>query len=70
MSQKSPFGILASQDSGLELLLEVLKSAAGFYIGTSTQDGPYSRESVEYWPTDAKAREALKNGIWTQRLYL
>ncbi len=31
--------------------LQVLKSRAGYYIGTCDEDGlPYSRESVEYWP--------------------
>lgn len=67
MSQKTPFGILASQFCGLTLPLEVLKSAAGFYIGTSTQEGPCSRESVEYWPTGTAAWDALKNQSWTQR---
>lgn len=62
MSQKTPFGILASQNCGPTLPLEVLKSAAGFYIGTSTQEGPYTRESAEYWN-----QVALENGLWTQR---
>jgi hypothetical protein len=29
----------------------VLRSAAGHYIGTADDDGPVSRESVEYFPT-------------------
>lgn len=69
MLKKSSFGIMASQICGLKLPLEVLSSHAGFYIGTSTEIGSCSRESVEYWATDTKAYEALKNHIWTQRLH-
>ena len=67
--QKTPYGVLAAQDRGLRLPLEVLKSRAGFYIGTSTQEGPYSRESVEYWQAESEAWSALKNQTWTQRLH-
>lgn len=67
MSQKTPFGILASQHCGPTLPLEVLKSRAGFYIGTSSDEGPYSRESVEYWHAESEAWNALKNQTWTQR---
>jgi hypothetical protein len=70
MSQKTPFGILASQHCGPTLPLEVLKSAAGFYIGTSTQEGPYTRESAEYWNEKGAAQVALENGLWTQRKHL
>lgn len=66
MSKEST-GFLASQDGGLILPLTVLKSAKGFYIGTSTPDGPYSRESVEYWNEQGAAQVALQNGLWTQR---
>lgn len=69
MSQNSPFGILAAQSCGPLLPLEVLKSRAGFYIGTSTDEGPYSRESVEYWHEESEAWYALKNQTWTQRLH-
>lgn len=34
----------------LELPLQVLMSNAGFYIGTLDEEGPASRESVEYYP--------------------
>lgn len=67
MSQKSPFGMLAAQSRGPLLRLEVLKSRAGFYIGTSTEEGPYSRESVEYWAAKSEALDALRNQTWTQR---
>lgn len=53
--------------SGLTLELQVLQSAGGFYLGTCTADGPFSRESVEYWPSSTEAAVALKNGTWTQR---
>ena len=48
--------------------LLVLKSAAGYYIGTITEDGyPYSRESVEYYKTQSEADVALATKSFTQR---
>ncbi|MEJ6002497.1 hypothetical protein WG898_17855 [Paucibacter sp. AS307] len=52
---------------GMRLPLQVLRSQAGFYIGTATDDGPCSRESVEYWPTEDAATTALTTGDWNQR---
>lgn len=49
--------------------LEVCRSRAGYYLGTRDVDGlPFSRESVEYWPTAAAAEAARALGSWTQRL--
>ena len=59
-------GKLALEYCGVSLPLEVLRSGAGFYIGTFN-DGPCSRESVEYFPTESKAASALAEGTWTQR---
>jgi hypothetical protein len=49
--------------------LQVLKSAAGFYIGTlckadwhETLWEPYSRDSACYWPTREEAENALRSG--------
>lgn len=62
-----PSGLLASQ-TGYQLPIRVLKSAAGFYIGTCLDyEGPVSRESVEYWPTQSAAIAALQDNTWTQR---
>jgi hypothetical protein len=48
--------------------LQVLKSRAGYYIGTRDDDGsPYSRESVEYWEKLSDAEAALVDGRWTQK---
>jgi hypothetical protein len=69
MLQNKTIGKLAYECCGLTLTLEVLESRAGFYIGTSTQDGPCSRESVEYWTTARDALHALKNQLWTQRYH-
>lgn len=53
------------------LPLRVLESANGFYIGTADDEGPVSRESVEYWPDKSAAETALA-GVqgkgWSQRL--
>lgn len=59
-------GYLALNFGGEPLTIQVLQSAAGFYIGTY-DEGPYSRESVEYFPTREDAETALQMGTWTQR---
>ena len=61
----APSGLLAAH-AGKRLPLQVLRSAAGLYLGTY-DDGPVSRESVEYFPTHEAARHALETGAWTQR---
>jgi hypothetical protein len=53
---------------GKALPLQVCFSRAGYYVGTLDEQGPVSRESVEYWPTQTAADEALSSGCWTQRL--
>jgi len=61
-------GLLAKRFCGMARELEVLKSAAGFYIGTHDPAlGPVSRESQEYWKTEEKAATALRLQQWTQR---
>jgi hypothetical protein len=60
-------GKLAQQVCGMELPLQVLGSQAGYYIGTTDECGPYSRESVEYFPTKEAAFAALETGEWTQK---
>lgn len=48
------------------ICLRVLNSAAGYYIGTVDSDGlPDSRESAEYFSTQAIAEYALETGSWT-----
>lgn len=66
---KGPIGFLAKK-IGFTLPLQVLESAAGFYLGTADNDGPVSRESVEYWGKKEAAAQALagKEGKdWLQR---
>lgn len=45
-------------DCGHKMPIQVLRSAAGFYIGTECCCGPYSRESG-YYATHAEAEAAL-----------
>jgi len=45
----------------------VCKSAAGFYIGRVCNCGPYSRESIDYYPTYEKAKEAFDESTWRMR---
>lgn len=53
---------------GRSLPIQVLKSAGGFYLGTFVEDeGPFTRESIEYWPKREHAEDALKHGTWTQK---
>lgn len=61
------FGQMAKEFGGKRLELKVLHSNAGYYLGTWDEDGPYSRESQEYWPTEEAAQSALLSGDWTQR---
>ena len=62
---------LAKIQAGLVSPLQVMESHAGFYLGhAETSLGfplPYSRDSVEYFATEALARDALSSGNWTQR---
>ena len=60
-------GRLALEHCGKRLPLQVLRSAAGFYIGTMDDDGPCSRESVEYFKDNMQAATALQWGTWTQK---
>lgn len=48
--------------------LQVLKSQAGFYIGTLSEGLPCSRESVEYYETEKAAMQALIDDSWTQKV--
>lgn len=62
------YGHLAQRFLSEQFELQVMKSNAGYYLGTHSPDGlPVSRESAEYWPTDVKAEAALSSGQWTQR---
>ena len=60
------YGHLAGLD-GLRLPLQVLHSEQGFYLGTSVDGGPYSRESEEYWTTFELSKHALDHQEFTQR---
>ena len=61
-------GQLAHEILGVTLPVTVLQSGNGYYLGThSPEEGPISRESLEYFPTAAAAAKALDTGDWTQR---
>lgn len=69
---KPPIGMLAKQELGVRLPLTVLESQKGFHLGTIDEEGPVSRESVEYWAIEADAIAALQSSntdaqSWTQR---
>lgn len=61
------YGRLAYVICKRRLQLEVLKSQAGYYIGTLDEGLPCSRESVEYFPTEHEALKALSEDKWTQK---
>lgn len=61
-------GYLALAYLGERRPLQVLRSGAGYYIGTADEDGPVSRESVEYFRSFHAANQALTTGCWQQRL--
>ena len=62
----SSIGSLTLAYTGKRIALSVLRSAAGYSIGTADHLGP-SCESVEYFRSHAAARHALDTGAWTQR---
>ena len=64
---QTQYGHLAMTFMQLQLPLQVLSALNGFYIGTMDENGPASRESVEYWPVKEHAQQAFENGKWTQR---
>ena len=45
------------------LVLDVHRSAGGYYVGTYCKCGPYSRESG-YYRDEAQARQALRTGVF------
>lgn len=47
--------------------VQVLRSGAGWYIGTADEEGPYCRCSVEYFSTKAEAEQALEELAFTER---
>ncbi|EKY3918149.1 hypothetical protein RCI35_002019 [Enterobacter hormaechei] len=55
---------------GKRLPLRVLRSAAGYYIGTTDEEGPVSRESIEYFPSIEVAVALSKTVSGGQRLFL
>lgn len=62
------FGLLALAFTGQLLPLKVLRSAAGYYLGTVAPSGePFSRESERYFDTANKAQRALARGDWGQK---
>lgn len=62
------FGLLAGTFAGQMLPLKVLRSAAGWYLGTVAPSGePFSRESEGYYGTANEAERALVGGNWDQR---
>jgi hypothetical protein len=64
-SDAKKFGYLALVFCNKALPLKVMKSRAGYYIGTA-DDMPVSRESERYWRTEKEAENALTTGDWQQ----
>lgn len=61
-------GKIAKEILNLDLELQILKSNAGYYIGTASEElGPVSRESVEYYKKFSDAEKAFSLNEWTQK---
>lgn len=65
--RNTPDGDLAVVCGDDLLVVAVIRSAAGFYIGTTAKSGDGCRVSAEYWRHREAAEEALANGWWTLR---
>ena len=50
---------------GLEV--KVLRSMAGYYVGTTDAEGPYCRLSEEYFKSQKIAEQALADRTFTAR---
>lgn len=48
------------EDCGTKLEMQILRSNAGYYVGTACRCGPYSRESG-YYASHQEAKMALEN---------
>lgn len=69
MTHLPSHGRLTQHWLGQNRPLQVLRSAAGYYIGTADENGlPMSRESEGYWPERDLAQTALDSGQWPQKL--
>lgn len=68
-ARAASIGYLARAYTGTRLPLQVLLSAAAYYIGTADREGPVSRESVEYFRSQQVADLALATGRWQQRTH-
>src|SRR5690606_27833937 len=62
-------GYQALADVGKRLPLQVLRSAAGHYIGTADADSPVTRGSVGYLRSHHTAEHAIHTGRRQQRLH-
>lgn len=62
-------GYLALTYVGKRLPLQIRHSATGHFIGTADDNGPVSRESIEYFRSYQAAEQALSTGRWQQRLH-
>lgn len=60
-------GVIAQRWCSMKLPVSVLQSANGYYLGTSFNGMPVSRESLEFYDSVNEAMKALDSGIWTQR---
>lgn len=69
LAQAEAIGYLALTYVSKRLPLQVRQSAAGYFIGTADDNGPVSRESVEYFRSYEAAEQALSTGRWQQRLH-
>jgi hypothetical protein len=59
---------IRDRQTGEVLPIKVLRSGAGYYLGTSSKNGePYSRESEEYWRSGKDAEKTLARGEWSAR---
>ncbi len=67
--QTESIGYLALTYAGKRLPLHVRHSAADYFIGTTDESGPVSRESVEYFRSYQAADQALTTVGWQQRLH-
>ena len=62
----SPDGPIKCNECGCLLMIQVMRSNAGHYIGTGCDCGPYSRES-HYYEHREQAEMEFKDGSYLRR---
>jgi hypothetical protein len=66
-TRNAELGYLAFHFAGVIREVQVLETTSGYYLDTTEEGQPFTRESQQYWTTRKEAADALRTGAWSQR---